>query len=84
MDVPPTRSQHRLLFGNDLQGTANFGAGHAASPYQAGFIASAEQIDLLLSITENVNMSRRVVVNENYHSKAMHTENRDHTHNNPS
>jgi hypothetical protein len=67
MDVLPPGQQQRLLVNHDPHGLTNFAAGHALRPDQARGAAGTKQIDLGLTVTEDMVMSRVMVVNEDDH-----------------
>jgi len=77
MNVLPTCQQCGLILGYDPHGSAYFAAGHAVSPDYCGSTVGAE-VDLGLNVTEDVDMSRSVIVDEDDHAQAMGTRHGDH------
>jgi hypothetical protein len=75
--LPPSQQQH-LLFKNNPQRAADLNAGHAIHPNQLGRAIGTPQIDLGMTITENVNMGRLVIVNKDDHTQPVSAKHSDH------
>jgi hypothetical protein len=80
MDVLPPGKQQRLPLDHDPHGTAHISAGHVLSPDQVGDAIGTEEIDLGLTVTEDV--SRHMVVDEDDDAEAMRTKHSDHENDN--
>ena len=79
MNVLPPSQQQRLLLGNDPQSTADLAAGHAVGPDQFRRATGTEQVDLGLTVAEDMDVSRPMVVDEDDHAQAMSTKHSDNT-----
>jgi hypothetical protein len=78
MDILPPGQQHRLLFNHDPNRAADPGSGHAISPNQFRSSACSEQIDLGVTVTEDVHVSRLVIVDEDDNAQAVGMQDGDH------
>jgi hypothetical protein len=78
MDFLPPGQQERLLLDHDPHGAADLAAGHAIGPNQFGGSVGPEQIDPGVTITEDVDVSRLVIVDEDDHAQAVGTQDSDH------
>jgi hypothetical protein len=68
MDILPSGKEQHLLLDNETHGTADFAVSHAFSPDQFGCAVGTAQIDLGMTITEDVNVSWLVIINEDDHA----------------
>jgi hypothetical protein len=71
MDFLPTSEQDRLLLKDNPHRTADLNAGHAFDPNQLRIAIGASQIDLGMTVTEDVNMGRLVIVNKDDHAQTL-------------
>jgi adenosylmethionine-8-amino-7-oxononanoate aminotransferase len=78
MDILPSGKEQRLLLENEPHGTADFTAGHTFSPNQFGCAVGTKQINLGMTVTEDVDVSRLVIVNEDNHAQTMGAKHGDH------
>lgn len=62
-----------MLLDNDSHSAANLAAVHTVSSNQFRGAVSTEQIDLGLTVTEDVDVSRPVIVGEDNHAQALGT-----------
>jgi hypothetical protein len=67
MDLLPSGQQQYLLLKNYPHGAADLGAGHTFSPDQFRGAISTVQIDLSMTVTEDVDVGRQVIVDEDDH-----------------
>ena len=65
------------MLDNNLHGASDVAALHIGSPNQFRRPIRAHEVHLHLAITENVNMGRLMIVDENYEAQAVHTKDRD-------
>jgi hypothetical protein len=65
MNVLPLGEQQRLLLDNDPHGATGLAARHAIGPDQIRGAVGAQQIDLGLTVAENVDVHRWVIIHEN-------------------
>jgi len=77
MNALPPRRQQRPLRDNDPHGATDLAAGHAVSRDQLWDTARASQVDLGVTVTEDVDVSRMVVVNIDHHAQAFGTQDGD-------
>jgi hypothetical protein len=78
MNTLPSGQQQRLVLDYDPHRTADLAAGHAISPDQFGGSVGPEQIDPGVTVTEDVDMRRLVIVDEDDHAQAVGTQDGDH------
>jgi hypothetical protein len=78
MDFLPPSQQQRLLFKNNPHRAADLNTGHAIHPNQFGRAIGTSQIDLGMTITENVNMGRLMIVNKDDHTQPVSAKHSDH------
>jgi len=79
MDFLPPSEQERLLLKDNPHSTADVNAGHALNPNQFWGTIGTAQIDLGMTVTEDVNMGRLVIVNKDDHAQALSAKNSDHS-----
>jgi hypothetical protein len=68
--LPSGQQQYLLLHNNPHRG-ADFGAGHTFHPNQLRSAIAAPQVDLGLTVTEDENMGRLMIVGEDNHPPAV-------------
>jgi hypothetical protein len=67
-----------LLLDNDLHRAPDLPAGHSVRPNQFGPTIGTEEINLGLTVTEDMHVSRLVIVDEDDHAKTAGTKHGDH------
>jgi hypothetical protein len=78
MNVLPPGEQLLLLLDHDPNGSANLTVRHAVSPDQFSHAIGTQQIYLRVTVTEDVDVGWRVIVNEDDHTQAASTKHGDH------
>jgi hypothetical protein len=78
MDLLPACQQESLLLAHDTHGAADLAAAHGVGPDQRRAARGAAQVDLGLAVTEDVDVRRQVVVDEDDHAQALGTKRGDH------
>jgi hypothetical protein len=78
MNELPALDQQCLLLPNDFHGATDLGAVHAVGPNQDGSTIDATQINFRLTVTEDVNVRRSVIVREDDDTQAAGTKHGDH------
>jgi hypothetical protein len=71
MDFPPSRQQSLAPLDDDLHGAPNVASLHAIDPCQRRDALGSDQIDLRLSVAEDMDMSQLMVVHEGDEAQAM-------------
>jgi hypothetical protein len=75
--LPPSQQQHLLLKINP-HSTADLNAGHTFDPNKFRGAIGTSQIDLGMTVTEDVNMGWLVIVDKDDHAQAMSAKYSDH------
>jgi hypothetical protein len=78
MNELPALDQKCLLLRHDFHGATDLGAVHAVGPNQDGSTIDATQINFRLTVTEDVNVRRSVIVREDDDTQAAGTKHGDH------
>jgi hypothetical protein len=78
MDFLPPSQQQRLLFKNNPHRAADINTGHAINPNHLRSAIGTSQIELGMTITENVNMGRLMIVNKDDHTQPVSAKHSDH------
>jgi hypothetical protein len=79
MNVPPPGQQYRPSLANDPHRATHLAARHTIGPDQVRRAIGTQRIDLGLTVTEDVDVRRRVIINENDDAQAMGAKDGDHS-----
>jgi hypothetical protein len=78
MDILPSGEQQRLLFDHNPYGAAHLAAVHALGRDQLGCTTSADEIDLGVTVPEDVDMRRFMVIDKDDDTETTSTDSGDH------